>query len=104
MTIDLVKHQDKKAEILMLLYNRAVSPDMSVYFRKPEPMKLEEAKEIIATGQTYFDYLYGRVMKINLAANTLDTTLYNRDNGYMAAENMLKDFITKDTNEQVHLE
>ena len=43
-------------------------------------------------------------MKIDLAANTLDTSLYNRDNGYMAAENMLKDFITKDTNEQVHLE
>ncbi len=104
MIIDLVKHQDKKAEILMLLYNRAVSPGTSFYFSKPNPMKLEEAKEIIATGQTYFDYLHGRVLKIDLAANTLDTSLYNRDNGYMVAENMLKDFVTKDTNEQVHLE
>ena len=35
------------------------------------------------------DYLKGRVMKIDLSGNTVDTYLYNRDNGYNAAEKVI---------------
>jgi hypothetical protein len=34
----------------------------------------------------YFDYLHGRVMKIGLVKNEVNTALYNRDNGPGAAE------------------
>ena len=37
----------------------------------------------------YFDYLYGRVMKIHLAGDELDTWGYNRDNGDGAAERII---------------
>ena len=51
-------------------------------------MTVEEAQKIIdkASGDTYFDYLNGRVMKIDVASEPLDTRLYNRDNGFGAAE------------------
>jgi hypothetical protein len=34
----------------------------------------------------YFDYLYGRVMKVRMDTDDLDLRLYNRDNGWRAGE------------------
>ena len=46
-----------------------------------------EAQELLDSGQTYFDYLKGRVMKIDLSGDSeLDPRLYDRDNGAGAAE------------------
>ena len=36
--------------------------------------------------QSYFDYLYGRVLKVWIKGDELDSRLYNRDNGEGAAE------------------
>ena len=38
----------------------------------------------------YFDYLYGRVMKVDLSKDTFDPFLYDRDNGQGAAERAIK--------------
>lgn len=57
-------------------------------------MSKDEAQAILDAGQKsgrtpYFDYLKGRVMKVNLARDEVQTALYNRDNGIDAAETIL---------------
>jgi hypothetical protein len=42
--------------------------------------------EAILQRQTDFDYLKGRVMKVNLSGDEFDPWLYDRDNGQGAAE------------------
>lgn len=50
-------------------------------------MTTEEAKTILdESSDKYFDYLKGRVMKIRIEGDEIDTRLYNRDNGVGAAE------------------
>lgn len=49
----------------------------------------ESEAEHILHNQTYFDYLEGRVMKVDLSKDELRTDLYNRDNGENAAENAI---------------
>ena len=58
---------------------------------------VEEARKILDAGQTYFDYLKGRVMKIDLSRDEVDTQLYNRDNGPGAAERALERFMDEIT-------
>ena len=79
-----------KAEILAKLYNNASPQGMGFTHYVPAPMTVEEAQKILESGQTYFDYLMGRVMKVNLGNDELDTRLYNRDNGFQAAERALE--------------
>lgn len=52
----------------------------------------EKAAQLLSE-TTYFDYLNGRVLKINLSGDELDTYLYNRDNGPDAAENALEPLV-----------
>ncbi|MFA5049133.1 MAG: hypothetical protein WC516_08970 [Patescibacteria group bacterium] len=59
-----------------------------------KPLTEEDCRELLKT-QTYFDYLGGKVMKINLAGDSLDTRLYDRDNGEEAAEYAILDDLTK---------
>ena len=51
----------------------------------PEPMTVEQAKGLLKQ-TTYFDYLAGRVMKIDLGSDEVRTWQYNRNNGEGAAE------------------
>ena len=77
-----------KAAILACLYNASKPQGMGFLHYTPEGMTVEEARELLK-GQTYFDYLKGRVMKIDLAKDDLETWLYNRDNGPEAAEHAI---------------
>ena len=52
----------------------------------PTPMTLDEARKLIDAGKTYFDYLKGRVMKVDLGGNDFDPSWYDRDNGKGAAQ------------------
>ncbi len=52
----------------------------------PEPMPVEQAQELIDAGHTRFDYLGGRVMKVDLSGNAFNPRLYDRDNGQGAAQ------------------
>ena len=81
-TIDISKAS--KAKILAALYNASQSLGMGFPHYKPEKMSKEEAEELLKE-QTYFDYLNGRVMKVDLSTNEFNPGLYDRDNGQGAA-------------------
>lgn len=74
-----------KAQVLMALYNNSHPQGLGFLHFNPEPMTIEQAREILAKTQD-FDYLSGRVMKISLESNLVRTWGYNRDNGEGAAE------------------
>ena len=75
-----------KAEVLAKLYNASKPLGMGFFQATPEDMSTEEAQKILDTGDTYFDYLRGRVMKVNLIGDEFNPDLYDRDNGQGAAE------------------
>jgi len=78
-----------KAEVLAALYNNSKQQGMG--FLNPrgrEPLTKDQAAELLKT-TTYFDYLAGRVMKVELRGDTLDPWLYDRDNGSGAAARAL---------------
>jgi len=84
-----IKKYDK-AEVLAALYNNAKTQGLGIIHYTPEIMTTEEAQNILDNRQSkYFDYLKGRVMKVNLANDEIDTRLYNRDNGVNAAEEII---------------
>lgn len=74
-----------KAEVLSRLFNSSRALGMGFLQPHAEPMTTEEAQEMLDSGQTYFDYVRGRVMKVDLSGDTLRTDLYDRDNGQGAA-------------------
>ena len=73
-------------ETLKALYDHAKPLGLGFLHYRPAPMAIEEADDL-ARNQIYFDYLHGRVMKVDL--NKLDSYLYNRDNGPGAMDNAL---------------
>lgn len=77
-----------KADALADLYNNSRPLGMGFLHFDPQPMTSAEAAELLKT-KTYFDYLKGRVMKVDLSGDELRTALYNRDNGDGAAERAL---------------
>ncbi len=77
-----------KAEILAALYNNPVPQGLGKFFADDKRMTTEEARSLLKE-QTYFDYVKGRVMKVRLEGDTLDTRLYNRDLGVGAAERVI---------------
>ena len=79
-----------KAAVLAALYNASRPQGMGFMHYDPTPMTEAQAQSILDSGATYFDYLKGRVMKINLAKDEVETRLYNRDNGSSAAENAVE--------------
>jgi hypothetical protein len=94
-----------KAEVLAALYNNSRQLGMGfMHSRGREPMTAEQAREEIA-GNTherydgrrsiYFDYLHGRVMKVELGSDSFDPWLYDRDNGRGSALAALAPLIAK---------
>ncbi len=87
-----------KSEVLAALYNRARPQGMGYMHFDPKPMTTEEARAILdgennaahTSGfwpgyHASFDYLHGRVMKVNLSGDSFREDLYDRDNGEGAA-------------------
>lgn len=82
--------------MLAALWNHSRQQGMSVLDTRGavgKVMTKEQAQEIINSlgscgfGQHLnFDYLWGRVLKVDLAPNEIDLRLYNRDNGDGAGE------------------
>ena len=77
-----------KAEVLAALYNASHQQGMGIlHARGAREMTPEEAEvELQESWNEYFEYLHGRVMKISLQKNEVNTQGYNRDNGEGAAE------------------
>lgn len=79
-----------KAEVLAALYNNSKQQGMG--FLNPsgrEPLPVEQARELLQK-TTSFDYLAGRVMKVNLSGDSFDPWGYDRDNGQGAAARALE--------------
>lgn len=86
-TIDLTRLD--KAAVLAALYNASKPQGMGFMHYDPTPMTVEQAAELLKR-QTDFDYIQGRVMKVDLGGDILNTWLYDRDNGEGAAEKALE--------------
>ncbi len=78
-----------KPKILAALYNASQPLGMGFIQYDPKPMTEKEAQELLKDHNN-FDYLKGRVMKIDLSSDELETFLYNRDNGQGRAEEIIK--------------
>lgn len=91
-----------KAAVLAALYNASQPQGMGNAQYDPNPMTIEEAQRILARS-TNFDYLKGRVMKIDLASDEMYVGAYDRDNGQGTAQRVINSLIaTADpANEQI---
>lgn len=74
-----------KGKVLKALYDNSRPLGMGMLQFVPGPMKLEEADEIV-TKQLNFDYLQGRVMKVDISGDDFHPGSYDRDNGEGAAQ------------------
>ena len=84
-----------KAEVLAALYNASKQQGIGVMdARGQAQMTVESAAELLKR-TTYFDYLYGRVMKIDLSGDEMRTSSYDRDNGPGAAERAISHLLEK---------
>ena len=72
-----------KADLLIALYNGSKQQGMG-FLHEPTPLTKYEANDLLRQ-TSYFDYLRGRVMKVDLAGDTLDPWGYDRDLGEGAA-------------------
>lgn len=85
-----------KAEVLLALWNASRMQGMSFLgFLSSGELTLEQAKQEIESSKhksfdgkdsIYFDYLNGKVMKVDLGQDEFDPRLYDRDNGEGAAQ------------------
>lgn len=73
-----------KAQVLAALYNASQPLGMGFMHYDPSPMSENEAANLLEQS-TYFDYLKGRVMKVDLSKSEFDPRYYDRDNGQGAA-------------------
>jgi len=80
-----------RADVLAALYNRAKPQGLGGLHYEAEDMTRSEAEIIIKEStesrfsSLYFDYVKGRVMKVDLSTSVLNPRLYDRDNGDGAA-------------------
>ena len=79
------------AALLAALYNNSMPLGMgSLDPRSAQQMTVEQAQSLLDNGQDYFDYLQGRVMKVEINGSTLDPWGYDRDNGSGAAKRVVE--------------
>ncbi len=78
-----------KAELLAALYNNARPPGPDWILFQNKGMTTCEAAKLLEE-DTYFDYLAGRPLKINLKGNTLEPALYDRDQGQGECERIVE--------------
>ncbi len=74
-----------KDEVLLNLYNNAHSRGLGFSNYNPKPMNRKEAQDLLKRF-TYFGYLPGRSLQIDLTYDIIDTSTYNKNNGAGAAE------------------
>jgi hypothetical protein len=73
-----------KTDVLMALYNAATPRGAGFLQYDPAPLTKDEAESLM--DRPYFDYVKGRVLKVDLDRDSFDPRLYNRDNGDGTAE------------------
>ena len=81
-----IKGMDKAAVLFALWTN---SREQGLSWMGREAITLERCQDAIADGHMYFDYFGGRIMKVDLSGEEVNTWGYNRDNGEGAAERVI---------------
>lgn len=92
-----------KAEVLCALYNHAKCQGLGFLQYVHGDMALKKAEELLKT-ETYFDYINGRVLKVDLSGDEgFEEWLYDRDNGSGAAQRAVNRYklLKSKTNEDV---
>lgn len=74
-----------KGEVLAALYNASKLQGRGFLQSDSALMTKDEADTILCHTRD-FQYIRGRVLKVNLSSNSFDPCLYDRDNGEGAAE------------------
>lgn len=74
-----------KSEVLLALWMRSKMQGISFLGYDGE-LTLDAAKEIVSGGNLDFDYLNGKVMKVDISGDEFNERLYDRDNGAGAAQ------------------
>ena len=86
-----------KAEVLKALYDRSHEQGMGFLQAVPSGVVTVEHCEELLRDTTYFDYLYGRVLKVDLSDDSFDERLYDRDCGPGAAQRAIDSIGKVDT-------
>jgi len=81
-----------KAEVLAALFNASHQQGGGLFnHRGSASMTVDDARQYTdKDDRQYYDYLRGRVMKVDLSKDELKTRLYDRDNGQGAAARALE--------------
>lgn len=81
-----------KEEVLCALYNNAKCQGLGFLHYQDGDLTIEDAEKLLKT-TNYFDYLYGRVLKVDLSDDLgFEEWLYDRDNGEGSAQKSLDDY------------
>jgi hypothetical protein len=83
-----------QAEVLAALYNASKVQGMGFLQAREGLMTTEEAQALL-NETNYFDYVYGKVMKLDFSRYPLCVRLYDRDNGEGAAMRALQPLFDK---------
>lgn len=78
-----------RAEVLKALYDHSHVQGLGFLQEVPDGTVTVEHCEELLKNETYFDYLYGRVLKVDLSKDEFNEWLYDRDNGPGAAMNAI---------------
>lgn len=85
-----------KASVLAALYNASRPQGLGFLHFTPEDMTEQEAERALTADigpfqrPMYFDYVRGRVLKVDLSKDAFDPRLYDRDNGEGAAASVIE--------------
>lgn len=75
-----------KAKVLKALYDHSHEQGYGFFSRVPEgTVTVKHCEDLLKETQS-FDYLYGRVMKVDLSSDEFEEWLYDRDCGAGAAQ------------------
>ena len=75
-----------KAKVLKALYDNSRYQGLGFLQAVPDDFVTVEHCEEILKNTTYIDYLYGRVIKVDLSGDEFNEYLYDRDCGPGAAQ------------------
>lgn len=95
-----------KAKVLHALWHASHAQGLSFMGLNPDGFSFEHAKEIIEERQRnhqslYFDYLEGHVIKCDIAKDTFDEFLFDRDCGPGAAQRAIDTLTANEVKERV---
>ena len=81
-----------KAEVHLALYNASYIQGMMGFLAAVDNYGIEDARKDIEEhgDDLYFDYLHGKVMKVDINGDEFDPRLFDRNNGEGAAEKAIE--------------